>query len=170
MYKYTVTSKNNKIFNSSSAYSRQQQNLRSGRDSYGPVTIAGDGFVLFAFDKNKISYVSTKETKYGISEISGLPSAARVFVDAAAYLWGKDIYLIFVGTGIIFSRTLDAGDFGYLDTTSVLGTITQFGYWTIRKTRGRCICWARTQPTQSRLQKLSSTPCMITQTTVHGCP
>lgn len=57
-----------------------------------------------------------------------LPSAARVFVDAGAYLWGKDIYMIFVGTGIIFSRTLEEGSFGYLDTTSVLGTITQFGY------------------------------------------
>ena len=62
--------------------------------------------------------------RHGLS----LPSAARVFVDAGAYLWGKDIYMIFVGTGIIFSRTLQAGDFGYLDTTSVLGTITQFGY------------------------------------------
>jgi hypothetical protein len=51
-----------------------------------------------------------------------------VFVDAAAYLWGKGIYLIFVGTGIIFSRTLEDGSFGYLDTTSVLGTITQFGW------------------------------------------
>ena len=36
--------------------------------------------------------------------------------------------MIFVGTGIIFSRTLETNSFGYLDTTSVLGTITQFGY------------------------------------------
>lgn len=62
------------------------------------------------------------------TELSGLPSAKRVFPDGASYLWGKDIYMIFVGTGIIFSRTLEEGSFGYLDTTSVLGTITQFGY------------------------------------------
>ena len=36
--------------------------------------------------------------------------------------------MIFVGTGIIFSRDLTEGSFGYLDTTSVLGAITQFGY------------------------------------------
>lgn len=57
-----------------------------------------------------------------------LPSAARNFVDAGAYLWGKDVYMIFIGTGILFSRDLTESSFGYLDTTSVLGTITQFGY------------------------------------------
>lgn len=57
-----------------------------------------------------------------------MPNNAKVFVDAAAYLWGKGIYLIFVGTGIIFSRTLEAGSFGYLDTTSGMGTISQLAY------------------------------------------
>lgn len=36
--------------------------------------------------------------------------------------------MIFMGTGILFSRELVAGDVGYLDTTSVLGTITQYGH------------------------------------------
>ena len=36
--------------------------------------------------------------------------------------------MLFVGTGILFSRTLESGSFGYLDTTSILGTITQWGY------------------------------------------
>ena len=36
--------------------------------------------------------------------------------------------MIFVGTGIIFFRKFNAKEFGYLDTTSVLGTITQYGY------------------------------------------
>lgn len=83
------------------------------------------GFTLNEFPVIPITDVSTLKTvKHGIS----LPSSARVFVDGGAYLWGKDIYMIFVGTGIIFSRTLETGSFGYLDTTSVLGTITQFGY------------------------------------------
>lgn len=60
---------------------------------------------------------------FGIS----FPSMARIFPNAGAYLWGKDIYMIFSGTGVIFSRTLEDGSYGYLDTTSVLGTITQFG-------------------------------------------
>lgn len=65
--------------------------------------------------------------KASISDLS-LPSGCKVFKDGACYLWGKDIYFIFVGTGIIFSRTLEEGSFGYLDTTSVLGQITQGGY------------------------------------------
>lgn len=56
-----------------------------------------------------------------------LPSVARTFLDAGCYLWGKDMYFFFVGTGILFFRKYDAKDMGYLDTTKVLGEITQFG-------------------------------------------
>lgn len=99
------------------------------RNSVAAINVAGPNKVISCFDTNMIPWLSIvsaeeKSVDPGIS----LPSAARVFPDAAAYLWGKDIYLIFVGTGIIFSRTLEEGSFGYLDTTSVLGTITQFGY------------------------------------------
>lgn len=55
-----------------------------------------------------------------------LPPAAKPFVEGSAYLWGKKMFVIFVGTGIVFSRNLKEGSFGYLDTTSVLGTITQY--------------------------------------------
>ncbi len=65
--------------------------------------------------------------KTTIDNIS-LPPGVRIFRDACAYLWGKDMFLLFVGTGLIFSRTLETGSFGYLDTTSVLGQITQGGY------------------------------------------
>lgn len=82
-----------------------------------------------AFDVNSFPWASIAEVKTGsIKPDLPVPGNAKVFVDAAAYLWGKGIFLIFVGTGIIFSRTLEAGSFGYLDTTSVLGTITQFGW------------------------------------------
>lgn len=95
------------------------------------LNVVGQNKVLFEFTTNAALTVSLAEVempkKVEIDKIS-LPSGARVFVDGAAYLWGKDIYMIFVGTGIIFSRTLETGSFGYLDTTSVLGTITQFGY------------------------------------------
>lgn len=63
-----------------------------------------------------------------LSQIS-LPSNARGFVDSSCYLWGKDIFFIFVGTGIIFTRNpTSTSSFGYLDTTSVMGQITQGGY------------------------------------------
>lgn len=99
------------------------------RESNLPITIAGNAKVLTCFNTNIFPTLSLLEDKKETIEAGiFLPSAARVFVDAAAYLWDKDIYMIFVGTGIIFSRTLEEGSFGYLDTTSVLGTITQFGY------------------------------------------
>lgn len=95
-----------------------------------PLNIVGEEKMLFEPSRTSALVVSLKnldvpqKVDFGIS----LPSAARVFVDGGAYLWGKDIYMLFVGTGIVFSRTLESGDFGYLDTTSVLGTITQFGW------------------------------------------
>lgn len=95
-----------------------------------PLSVVGRDKLLFAFSKTGVSSMGITEATPWEFQATGLtpPSAARTFPDAAAYLWGKDIYMIFVGTGIIFSRTLEANSFGYLDTTSVLGTITQFGY------------------------------------------
>lgn len=60
--------------------------------------------------------------------ISGpeLPPAAKGFMKAQGYLWGKNMYMFFVGTGILFSRTLEADSFGYLDTSEVMGNLTQF--------------------------------------------
>lgn len=99
------------------------------RSAFLPLAVAGtpaviydiqvDGFVAARLDKTSHTFVS-----HGIS----LPTASRVFYDAGCYLEGKDIYMIFMGTGILFSRELTAGDVGYLDTTSVLGTITQYGH------------------------------------------
>lgn len=99
------------------------------RRSACPVNIIGSDKVLSSFDLDNFPWCSfIEDSAKSVDPNVSLPSAARVFVDAGVYLWGKDIYMIFVGTGLIFSRTLEEGSFGYLDTTSVLGTITQFGY------------------------------------------
>lgn len=58
-----------------------------------------------------------------------LPSMARVFPDAAVYMPNQDLWVMFVGTGLVFTR--DPGDpsaYGYLDTTNLLGIITNSGY------------------------------------------
>lgn len=104
-------------------------NMENQRTTALPLAVAGTpaivydiqttGFAVARLDKASYSYVS-----HGIP----LPSGARVFYDGGCYLNGKDIYLIFLGTGILFSRELIAEDVGYLDTTSVLGTITQYGH------------------------------------------
>lgn len=95
--------------------------------------IAGNTKVLVRTNltNSLIYYVNRTELtplqKSSITDVS-LPSSARTFKDGSCYLWGKDMFFIFVGTGILFSRTLQEGSFGYLDTTSILGQITQGGY------------------------------------------
>ena len=99
-----------------------------GRRNPLPLSVAGRDRVLASFEKNSFPWVSFEDFSSGEPTPKISPGSARIFIDAATYLWGKDIYMIFVGTGIIFSRDLTEGSFGYLDTTSVLGVITQFGY------------------------------------------
>lgn len=123
---YSITSRVHGVFNYTSS---GKPGAVTDISNYGPITIGGETGVIAAFSKTGITVASTVSSRMEtIKTLPSLPSASRVFVDGAAYLWGKDIYFIFVGTGIIFSRTLEANSFGYLDTTSVLGTITQFGY------------------------------------------
>lgn len=92
-----------------------------------PLVLAGDNEVVAMPSLDTfVSYsrLSTSATSFAMPS---LPSAARLFWDAGAYLYGKAIYMVFVGTGILFFRSPSESDVGYLDTTSVLGTITQFG-------------------------------------------
>lgn len=93
------------------------------------IDIAGDtgivyGVTLQGFKVAETRRASITTIKHGLT----IPSAARVFYDAGAYLFGKAIYMIFVGTGIIFFREFTNESVGYLDTTNVMGTITQYGY------------------------------------------
>lgn len=121
---YGIYSTPNKIFNADGNYTSMQS-----RDKGLPLTVCGQDKVLVAFDKNLFPWLGTTENESDAASPGlSLPNYARIFADGGAYLWGKDIYMIFVGTGVIFSRTLADNDFGYLDTTSVLGIITQFGY------------------------------------------
>lgn len=127
---WSVESIPNGLFSSSGVDVGNSSNLpTSGRSPSRPLNVIGPKMLLTAFDLHNFVFFSTIDSKKGnIDPGISLSAASRVFVDAGAYLWGKDIYMVFVGTGIIFSRTLEEGSFGYLDTTSVLGTITQFGY------------------------------------------
>lgn len=96
--------------------------------SLGSMSIASPDKSIAQYDihnMNFVSKVSSTSKKVSIN-ITSVPPMAKVFLDAAQYLWEKDIFLFFIGTGIMFSRTL-IDDFGYLDTTGVLGIITQYG-------------------------------------------
>ena len=99
------------------------------RHSYLPLNIAGTPAIILDIETDiLVSAGLLTSSCFRIEHNLKLPQAARIFPDAGAYLFGKDIYMIFVGTGIIFFRKFNAKEFGYLDTTSVLGTITQYGY------------------------------------------
>lgn len=122
---YSVYSIPNDLYKATGTTSKSKIPSRA---DYCPANVVGKDLIV-AYSLNDItSYPISNTASRKVNPNISLPSAARVFVDAAAYLWGKDVYLFFVGTGIIFSRDLTEGSFGYLDTTSVLGTITQFGY------------------------------------------
>lgn len=123
----SITSIPNGVFNTT-GYKDLYPGPSSARVSPLPLSVAGSDRVLSCFDKKIFPWISFEDFSVGSPQFAAPSNLARVFVDGCAYLWGKDIYMIFVGTGIIFSRDLTDGSFGYLDTTSVLGAITQFGY------------------------------------------
>ncbi len=128
-YSDVVNSAPADIFNTNNSHATSDNTYGEKRSSYGPINVTGESLFVYSFDKNAFNYIDLDKKKMGGAKPAlKLPSGARVFVDAGAYLWGKNIFMFFVGTGIIFSRTLKAGDYGYLDTTDVLGNITQFGY------------------------------------------
>lgn len=127
---FLVISSPRSLFYRDGVYISNNSIINVGLTVPGPANIVGKDKLLFEYSKTDAPSISISELTLLESFPIGiyLPSAARTFVDAAAYLWGKDIFMIFVGTGIIFSRTLEEGSFGYLDTTGILGAITQFGY------------------------------------------
>lgn len=154
-YNDAVNSAPNNIF-TTDGYSGTSNNTNViYRKSYGPINVTGENMLVYSFDKNSFNYITfdTRE-KGGTQPNLKLPSGARVFVDAAAYLWGKNIFMFFVGTGIIFSRTMKAGDFGYLDTTQVLGNITQYGYLDYSKDEGTLYVMGQDTDNQVKLGKI----------------
>lgn len=124
---YTINSEVNNLFShEASGYGLTWQNNRT---SYLPLDVAGTTAVLVDIQISTLTALELQQSKTNIIKFTlQVPRAARIFADAGAYLFGKDIYMIFVGTGIIFFREFKSESVGYLDTTSVLGTITQFGY------------------------------------------
>lgn len=57
-----------------------------------------------------------------------LSSYAQLFPDSLEYVSSHNMFVIFVGSGILFSHTpLDMDSWGYLDTTQYFGVITQWG-------------------------------------------
>lgn len=130
---YGIMSYPDKIFYRANSTYTSMDFMDGGPSVALMLSIAGASRMLVYVDleKKTLRWISRTENgvlqKATIDNIS-LPSGARIFRDACAYLWGKDMFLLFVGTGLIFSGTLETGSFGYLDTTSVLGQITQGGY------------------------------------------
>lgn len=124
-------SENKKIFYKSYDESDKSFDKREDFTSQIPTiaTIAGDnGDILFSADKERLYYLNGSSSVgylYGTGVTPKLPEYSNVFVESAVYLRDKKIYLIFYGTGILFTRDFD--NQGYLDTTSVMGVITRFG-------------------------------------------
>lgn len=56
-----------------------------------------------------------------------LPSGARLFKESVCYASAPGLWIVFVGTGILFTTSLVSGDWGYMDTAGTIGNITRFG-------------------------------------------
>ncbi len=55
-----------------------------------------------------------------------LPSRAKLFKDSVCYASTQGLWFIFVGTGLMFSESLEGGSWGYLETQPMMGAITRF--------------------------------------------
>lgn len=117
--------------------SMEVKTTSSGRTSAQPINgaaVAGEDLVLFdaywSGQAKKVTlYLMRRSTVSCLAvtpEIS-LPAGTSIQQDGFLYLADKGIWLLFVGTGFLFSRDLtDKNSFGFLDTTDVLGVISGY--------------------------------------------
>lgn len=82
---------------------------------------AAKKFHIYASDRYEV-------VAHDITPSVSLPNYTMVLPDCAMYLRNKAIWLIFLGSGFLFSRDiLQANSFGFLDTSQELGILTQYG-------------------------------------------
>lgn len=82
--------------------------------------ILDEGVTVASFRKNTNSASVTVPIN--------LPGTAKTFYDSAVYVSSQDLWLMFVGTGLIVAKEIDQSDtFGYVDTRPILGTIARAG-------------------------------------------
>lgn len=102
--------------------------------------IVKSGVFTIQFVKSINSENDMRYEKLSLESLK-LPTASKVFGDAAVYLEDRELWLFFVGTGFVFTKDLAAPQvYGFLDTRDVLGTIIELGYVEYDKDAGRvCI-------------------------------
>lgn len=120
-------------------YNQSGLNVDTYKDAlsvYSSISISDldTNLMIKYFIKNKVLSVLSATTfstdkPVLLDATLSLPSMSRVFEDACAYLPEQELWVFFVGTGLVFTRDLrDAAQYGFLNTQDTLGTITQFGY------------------------------------------
>lgn len=76
-----------------------------------------------------IGYVSDGKSGELKLDLPSLPNLSQNFIDNAVYASDVQVWLMFLGSGILFTRDLsDAAQYGFLDTSDVMGAISAFGY------------------------------------------
>ena len=102
--------------------------------------IVKSGVFTIQFVKSINSENDMRYEKLSLESLK-LPTASKVFGDAAVYLEDRELWLFFVGTGFVFTKDLAAPQvYGFLDTRDVLGTIIELGYVEYDQATGRvCI-------------------------------
>lgn len=126
---YSFTS--NYVYNSISGSSLDMQ-YGTGTFTAYCVPIASTQYLFqgVGIGNNLVRVASLKNNGYAkMLEVPiKLPSSAKTFYDAAVYVSNQDLWVTFVGTGLIISKKLDKADsYGYIDTRPIIGTITRYG-------------------------------------------
>lgn len=74
-----------------------------------------------------LNYNIDPEIKQKTVEAVSIPSRAKLFKDSVVYANAQGLWFVFTGTGLLFSEGLEEGNWGYLDTQSLIGYIGTYG-------------------------------------------
>lgn len=103
-------------------------------DSFGIVSSDGKHALAYVHkylsDKAVcIGYINEGNSGELTLNLPALPNLSQNFIDCAVYAAEVQVWLMFLGSGILFTRDLsDAAQYGFLDTSGVLGVISASGY------------------------------------------
>ena len=130
---YTANSATRNIYNISSYFKQNEFNPYTDNDK--TAAIASSSQVMFAlikdFGSDPITVWYIKQGAATVSTTVNVNAGAmsHAFEDGAVYIAELNVWLMFLGTGLLFTSDLaDASQYGFFDTTDLLGVITQYGY------------------------------------------
>lgn len=133
-YRPTVRSFPRETYVINGTYDKGYTTRTTPADSFGIVSSDGKHALAYVHkylsDKAVcIGYINEGNSGELTLNLPALPNLSQNFIDCAVYAAEVQVWLMFLGSGILFTRDLsDAAQYGFLDTSGVLGVISASGY------------------------------------------